>query len=411
MVALLLLALSAGLSSCSLGGIGGQSTAHTVNIVAVFPATGPSSSLGQAMGHAVDLAVKQQGALGGGYTLTVAHVDEASVGVDASVAQAVAAPQTMGVVGPFGSTAAAAILPGLAQAGVATISPTATLPGLTKADQAAAEGLTFNQLHLQGKPANFFRLTADDNAIGATAASMALASTQAHGLGAHSVYVVNDGSPSGKAQAAAFQSALKAGHGALAGTATITAGDEISVQTGVSSIIEGAPDAVFYAGDETLGADLRRTLTLTGAPQLGILTAGASADDPGWGALVGNPVVATNTTSLLPAQDLATASGGKSFVTAFQAAYPGASVTPQVALAYDAAMVEISAIKSVIAAKQAPTRAAILSAIAGSKYAGVTGQIAFDKNGDPTTTPGFAIYTCDQKGAWSYQSPFAGSGA
>jgi branched-chain amino acid transport system substrate-binding protein len=402
----LMIALLAGwLAACSVG----PSANHTILLVTIFPASGASGAIGQSMTRAVDLAVKQNAALGGGYTLTDSHVDESSVTVGSDAAQAVTNAQVMGVVGPFDSLAAVAALPALAQAGVVTISPTATLPGLTKADQATTEGLTISQWRPQGKPISFFRLTADDNAIAAAAADLALASPQAHGLGSHSVYVVDDGSPSGKAQSAAFQAELKTGHGTVAGSRSVALGDEISVQTAVSAIIEANPDCVFFAGDLAVAADLRRTLTQTGAPQLGILTAGAAANDPAWGGAVGGAVLSGYTTGLLPAQDLTKLPGARAFETAYQSAYPSATITSQSALAYDAAMDEIHAIKTLIAAQKAPTRAAVLSAVAAAKYAGVTGQIAFDKNGDPVTTTGFAVYTCDTKGVWSYQTTIAGA--
>lgn len=388
------------LAACSPG----PTSNHTLALVTIFPASGASGAIGQSMLRAVDLAVTQHAALGGGYTLTDTHVDESSVTVGPDAAQAVANAQVMGVIGPFDSQAAVAALPALAQAGVVTISPTATLPGLTKADQATAEGLTFSQAHPQGKPVSFFRLTADDNAIGAAAADLALVSPQAHGLGSHSVFVVDDGSPSGKAQSAAFQSELKAGHGAVAGSRSVATGDDVGMQTTVSAIIEANPDSVYVAGDAAAAADLRRTLTQTGAPQLVILASGAAADDPAWGDTVGAPVLAGYTTGLLPTQDLSKLSGAQAFQTAYQSAYPGATITPQSALAYDAAMVEINAITSLLNAQKTPTRAAVVSAVAATKYTGVTGQIAFDKNGDPLTPPAFSVYTCDTKGVWTYQS-------
>jgi branched-chain amino acid transport system substrate-binding protein len=319
--------------------------------------------------------------------------------------------QVMGVVGPFDSLAAVAALPALAQTGVVTISPTATLPGLTKADQATTEGLAISQWRPQGKPISFFRLTADDNAIAAAAADLALASPQAHGLGSHSVYVVDDGSPSGKAQSAAFQAELKTGHGTVAGSRSVALGDEISMQTTVSAIVEASPDSVYFAGDPAAAADLRRTLTQTGAPQLVLLTAGAAADDPAWSDTVGAPVLSGYTVGLLPTQALTKLAGAQAFQTAYQSAYPGATVTPQSALAYDAAIVEIRAIKSLIAAQKTPTRAATLSAVTATNLAGVTGQIAFDKNGDPTAPPDFSIYTSDTKGIWTYQASVAAKAA
>jgi hypothetical protein len=46
----------------------------------------------------------------------------------------------------------------------------------------------------------------------------------------------------------------------------------------------------------------------------------------------------------------------------------------------------------------------VLSAVTTTKYAGVTGTLAFDQNGDSTTPAGFALYSCDAKGAWHYQT-------
>jgi branched-chain amino acid transport system substrate-binding protein len=132
------------------------------------------------------------------------------------------------------------------------------------------------------------------------------------------------------------------------------------------------------------------------------------ADDPDWGDALGNPLFAANTTAILPAQDFSKLSGAQAFQTAYQSAYAGATVTPEAALAYDAAMIEIQAIKGVIAAGKAPTRAAVLAAVTATKYSGVTGAIAFDKQGDPTTPPPFAVYTCDAKGAWTYQTSIGG---
>jgi hypothetical protein len=40
----------------------------------------------------------------------------------------------------------------------------------------------------------------------------------------------------------------------------------------------------------------------------------------------------------------------------------------------------------------------------GATYQGVTGSLAFDKNGDNTRAIPFSVYTCDSKGAWKYIS-------
>ncbi len=86
-------------------------------------------------------------------------------------------------------------------------------------------------------------------------------------------------------------------------------------------------------------------------------------------------------------------------------------MTPQSALAYDAAMDEISALKTLIAAGKTPTRAGLLQAVAAGSYTGVTGKIAFGPTGDPATPLLFAVYTCDAKGHWSYQASVTGKAA
>lgn len=403
LAAVVALLLTGWLSAC-----GVRPASQTLTILAIAPANGDNSALGASITQAVDLAVKQHANLGGGYILTAQHLDESSVTIAQDVAQAVKNQQVIGVVGPFSSQAAVAAIPALTQAGIVTISPTAMLPGLTKSSQASAEGLTFSELHPTGKPNVFFRLTADDTAAGSAAADLALAPASAHGLGAHTVFVVDDGSLSAKAQIASFVRELKAKRGAVAGSRTGMQNDATSVQTAVSAIIDANPDSVFYAGDVQLGALLRSTLTLTGAPQLPLLTTGPAAGTLAWSDAIGSrPILSAYTTDLYPAQDLAKLPSAQSFVTAYQAAYPGQQVLPQSALAYDAAMDEISAINTLIAAKQAPTRAAIVHAVATGAYTGVTGKIAFDANGDPAAGAAFAVYSADAKGAWNYQTSIA----
>lgn len=384
-----------------------SSSSKALSLLAIFPASGEQSAIYASMANAVDLAAQQNKSLGG-YTLSVTHLDETDVALGASVAQALANPQVMGAIGPTTSVGAAAAVPPLAQAGVPTISPTAMLPGLTQASQASANGVNFSQLHPKGKPVSFFRMTADDSQAGVAAADLALAATSAHGMGAHTVFVADDGTPSGKAQAAAFERELKAAKGAVAGSASFTLGDAVGVQTTVSAIVDANPDCVFFAGGAAAAAQLRGALSQSGALAEPLLLAGSAAGDAGWGAAVGGALLGANTTGLLPGQDLTTASGSKTFVAAYQAAFSGAQPTPQSALAYDAAMDEISALKALIAAGKTPTRAGVLQAVATGAYSGVTGKIAFGATGDLASAPLFAIYATDAKGVWHYQASVTG---
>ena len=400
-LALVLVAsLTVWLAGCSLG----KNPDKTLTIATVFPQTGANAAIGHSMQDAVDLAVHQNATLPNGYKLTATHIDEAAGSRDADVSRAIGNHHVMGIVGPMTSDSALAILPMIEQNNIATISPSATLPGLTDASAAASEGLTFTNLHPTGSAVAFFRLPATDGAIGKAAADTAVSSTDAHGLGAQAVFLVDDGSASAKAVAAAFTQELKAKGGSVAGQKSLVTGSGDNTQSIVSAIIEADPSIVFFAGDTAAGAELRSTLSLTGAPQLVVLAAGPIADDPSWSASVGITPASGYTTALLPHPDLTAMTGAKSFVSAFQAAYPNETVLPQSALAYDAAMDEITAISAALKSGKPVTRAAVLSAVTSAKYPGVTGTLAFAANGDNTAPLALSVYSCDTKGVWHYQA-------
>jgi branched-chain amino acid transport system substrate-binding protein len=383
------------LAACS----GGESASNkTLAIATVLPTTGVDAPLGLAMQNAVDLAVQQHATLGKGFTLAVVHVDAASSNPASAATTLASDPHILGIVGPADSQTALGMLPIISQNGLTTLSPGATLPGLTQATAAAAEKLSFAQLHPQGTPVAFFRLPRTDDALGKAAAHIA----------GHAVFIVDDGTTSGRGLASAFSLELKATHGSVVGQKSLAVDVPDSAQSVVSAIFIADPDTVFFAGGTAAGAALRGTLTLSGAPQLPLLTAGQIANHPGWAATVGVAAAAGNTTALLPAQELATLPKAKAFVAAYQAAFPGQAVLPQGALAYDAAQDEIAAIQSLVGAGKVATRAAVRAAVAAARYVGVTGALAFDKSGDDTTSLPFSLYACDTKGAWHYQKTLTG---
>lgn len=398
----LALALALWLAAC-----GAHTTTDRVYTIAtIFPESGAEATVGLAMERGVDLAVRQHAALGNDAVLAVRHVD--SQGSDAGQAAALLAadPSVMGIVGPLDSASAVRILPIIERSGLVMISPGATLPGLTQADQAVGEGLAFAQLHPAGTATAFFRLPPDANAIGAAAADFAMAPTQVHGLAAQSAVLVSDGSAVAQALATAFARELRARHGTIVGQQTITLTPQSNVQALVSAVVAANPDVIFYAGGMAGGAALRGALSLSGAP-LPILVTGAIADDPTWATAVGMPAAAANTIALLAAPDLGTLAPAKAFTTAYQAAYPGAPLLPESVLAYDAAMDEMSAIAARIHAGQPVTRAAVLARVATAAYAGISGTLAFARNGDDLTRIGLSVYTCDAQGAWQYTTTVA----
>ncbi len=404
LLACLLAALA--LPGCALGGA--RATSQTLSLLTVFPLTGADAALGLAMQRGVDLAVQQNASLGGGYQLTVSHIDESLGNTGQVVGADIAGGQVVGIVGPLSSESALSVEPVIENAGVVTITPGATLAGLTRSDRAKAEGLDFAQLHPQGAPVVFLRLPQTSDAEGKAAADLAMASSQRHGLSARSIFIVDDGSLSGKSLAAAFSAELIAKGGSVAGRQTFTDDAMANPMGLVAAIVQAYPDAVFYAGDTLKGAGLRAALSLSGVPSLPLLTTGAIADNPGWSDSVGGPLISGSTTAMLSARDLSTLKGAQAFLQAYQSAYSGAEPLPQAALAYDAAMDEISAIKAAISAGKKPTASAVLAGVTAATYAGVTGNLAFDKNGDNSSVIPFSVYTCDTKGVWTYRASVGG---
>jgi ABC-type branched-subunit amino acid transport system substrate-binding protein len=289
-------------------------------------------------------------------------------------------------------------VPLIEKAHLATISPGAVLAGLAQSTQTEPDGVDYPSLHPKGTTLAYFQLAALDRSAVA-AAKLAVAPASAHGLSAHSIFIVNDGTPGGQGEAAAFVQALTAAGGSSAGSATVTGDTPGSAQQAAIDIIRTDPDAVFYAGGTAAGAELRSALTLTGAPQVVILTAAPIANNPGWSAAVGLAPASAYTVALLPGQMSASSPAATAFAKAYHAAY-GLDPLPQAAMAYDAAMDEISAIKALIAAGKPITRDAVLARVTTGSYTGVTGTLAFDANGIPKTPPSFGIYACQSSGAW-----------
>lgn len=392
----LALLLTLALAGCSLHRT--DETIPRVTLATVFPETGADAATGLAMEHAVDLAVQQYATSIKGYRLTVKHIDSAKLAPTAAYAAAIADSHVLGVVGPFESAAALGLLPAVRQAGVTTISPGAVLPRTAMASAPTTPSPTNTSTQQSTVLSNaFFDLAVSSARLGSSAADLAVASARDHGLGAHAVYVVDDGTDTSKALVTTFADELKTKGGTVAGTDSLHAADPVSPQHVVSGIIAAAPDLVFFAGSDADAATLRRTLTQTGAPSLQMLTVGAFSAADKWTKLVGSPLVAGNTVSLTSAINLSSA-GAKAFALAYSSAFQRQAVTPQTALAYDAAMDEIAAMRATVAAKQPLTRAQVRTRVAETTYNGITGPIAFGPDGGLTRTIPLTLYTWNAEG-------------
>ena len=357
--------------------------------------------------YGADLAIQQNSDLGNGYKLTVKHDNyEGTSGVDPSVAannvtQLASDPSVIAVMGPFNSGVAKVIIPIAERSHLTLISPANTNPGLTKQQYAQANGINFTELHPAGSKEYYFRLPGTDDVQGKVDAQVAAGAP----VNAKNAYVVDDDSTYGIGLANYFVNNFQSGGGTVLGRSSITAQQASSFPSLASTIASKHPDAVFFGGVTSGGGGLLKK-DLVAAGYTGPMVGGDGiAEDPAWAQAAGP--AATGTYGSVAAPDTSQFKSGPAatFVSDYKAAFPGKDITPYSAMAYDATMIEIKAIKGLISSGKAVTRENVRDAIASIQYDGVTGHISFDANGDNAGNKVFSIYWIDTStnGQWAFK--------
>jgi branched-chain amino acid transport system substrate-binding protein len=278
------------------------------------------------------------------------------------------------------------------------ISPTNTNPGLTKQEFAEANGINFELLHPAGKPEAYFRLAGTDDVQGKVDADIALAAP----LSATTAYVIDDNTTYGKGLAKVFTTEFTSHGGSIVGSTSITPDQVSNLPQLATTIVGKNPGVVFYGGVTSGGGGaLKKDLVEKGG-NMPMVGGDGIADDPAWLTTAG--AAAVNTYGTVAAPDISglTSATAQSFITAYKAAFPGKDLLPYSAAAYDAAMIEITAIKNLIKAGKDVTRANVRDEVAGISYDGVTGHISFDANGDNSGQKVFSVYGVGADGKWAF---------
>jgi branched-chain amino acid transport system substrate-binding protein len=374
-------------------GIGNSSLLCGGNIALATdaPTTGVDAIVGKPVEDAINLAVLQHHDLGGGYNLKAINYDDESTAGDgddpargaSNMKSMVKNACIVGMIGPYGSHEAQTEMPIAANAGLAMISPSNTNPGLTLRQYATAglpQGITFDQLHPTGKMTNYFRVVAND-----AIQMLADADFTADELAARSVYiVVSRPSPYGGLLVGGFATEFLAKGGTVVATENLEWHDPAAPAALAARIAAAAPDAVYFGGTQDGGAGLlKEQLALHG--YTGPFVSGDGvAGDSRFIDQAGGASAAQNSYATVAGPDLSTFTAGAAakFLHDYRARYPGQQATIYAATAYDAAMIEITAIKNLIRMGRAVTRAAVIEQIQNIQYTGITGPIRFDKNGD-----------------------------
>ena len=351
-----LVALSATLATgCSSGGSSSSSGGDVIKIGFAAPLTGDNAIYGQGMKKAVQLAVEEANASEevkkAGYTFDVHAEDDMGDPKQAvNVANLLASDlKVVGVVGHFNSGCSIPASPVYNEAKLAMVSVSSN-PALTA----------------QGLP-NVDRVVAKDDAQGAAAGELV-----ASKLGLKSVAVVDDSTPYGQGLAAQFISAFENKGGQVVAQEHINTG-EVDFGALSNRIKAKNPQAIYYAGALNQGALLSKQ------SKEAVLKVPLIGGDMLYAAdyiKVATPALAEGDVATSLGLPLDQQPKGKEFAAKYQAKF-GSKPEAYDSYAYDAAWSIINAI-----IKVGPKRDAVMKAVRDGNLDGVTGVVAFDKNGD-----------------------------
>ncbi|WP_441248052.1 branched-chain amino acid ABC transporter substrate-binding protein [Kitasatospora sp. McL0602] len=345
---------------------GGSSGKPTYTIAFQGPLTGPNAQLGINIDWGLKLAVKQANDKGDlPFTLAVKEADDQgdpSKGPTAAQ-QLIGDSSVVGVVGPTFSGATKAAEPLFTQAGLASVSASATNTSLTD-------------------PANgfktFFRIVPPDSAQGTSAADYLVKK-----LGAKTVYLIDDKSDYGVGLAGNIKAQLAA-DGATVVTDSVAAGtnDYSAVATKVAN--SGA-QALYYAGYYADAAPLAKSLKQTS--YAGKMMSDDGTNDPKFVQLAGAAAEGWQFTCPCLSAAASTDQAAKDFVSAYTklANQPPGTYSPE---GFDTANTIISVMKSI---GKDVTRAKVVDGLRTVDYKGLTKEIKFQPNGE-VTEKGIFVY-------------------
>jgi branched-chain amino acid transport system substrate-binding protein len=373
----------------------------TIKIGVDLPTSGADASSGVPARNGAELAIEQANARGGvkigdkTYKLEMYALDDAINGVHnpeqgAKNAQAfVADPAVLGVLGPFNSNVARAMMPILNNAGLVNISPSNTGPALTKPEYGEVPNL-----RPTGK-VTYFRVCATDDFQGPAAADFMYDE-----LKLRNIYILDDTETYGKGIADQVNKRFVEKGGTVVAQegvplATSQGRDYRTILTKIAGITPPV-DGIFYGGTTSNGL---------GAARKQMADAGLTIPFMGGDGIQEDQFItdageeAAGSYSTVAAVDATTLEGAKKFIADYTAKWSAEDLGAYSAPMFDAANILIAAMER--AGK--PDREAIrLALLDGTTYDGAIGTTSFDENGD-TTNKWISVYEV-KDGKWTFVS-------
>lgn len=409
------------LTACGAGTTGTNQATKIIKIGSDFPVSGNDQSNGLPAQNGAQYAVDEANSQSflPGYTFVLDHKDDVgpSGAHDSSVAlknfqDLIGDAAVAGIVGPFNSSIAQAVMPTANQAPIAVISPSASNDCLT---QDTPEWLCAgpNELVQKLRPTGqvtFFRTATLDQFQGGALAQYAYQT-----LKSHSAFVIDDTETYGTGLAKNF---IHAFHDVLGGTITNGTSTSVKVQNDYSNVLTTAasqhPDLIFFGGnDSTGGTTIREQMgKIAGLEKTPFMLGDGSKTTTFAKSII--PLGGGSVYGSVPGVDVSQVSKAKAFLDGYQKKYgnPGAYSGG----GYDNAWILMLAIKAAIdkhvnppansndSAQAKTFRQAVIDAIKQTSYDGVTGHQSFDINGD-TRNKTISIYTLGNAGVgdgWKY---------
>lgn len=341
---------------------GGAAAPQTYRLAVLAPLEAGQVEFGRGIRNGAQLAVEQwnDAHQPGGPFFELVPFDDSSdpaTGLQAA-AEILQIPGLAGVVGTYNSGVAQAVLPSLAAAGVAMVSPGNTDPALTLGANPANPVRPFS---------NYFRLVVPDSVQGPALAEYAFSE-----LGITEVAVLSESKEVSQGLADAFSDRFQELGGTVTRSQTAAEGTtDYSALLG--EIASTTPQLLFYAGEVPNASLVREQATATGllVPMMG-------GDGMKAQVYIDDAEVSTEddiASSLgVPADLLPSAAN---FVTAYAAAGFDEPASDFGAYAYDAANLLMAA-----AVNSGGQRAGILGYLESVDSEGATGRLAFNSFGD-----------------------------
>jgi branched-chain amino acid transport system substrate-binding protein len=408
-------------SACTVFG-GGSSPAPVIKIGVDLPLSGDEGRVAKPALNGIQYYVQKHPTIDG-FAVSLVTKDDSVGGVPeplrgaANIQSLAADPLVMAVIGPFDSSVARAEIPVANPAWLAMVSPATGSPCLTKSLYLpAALNPTRTAITCKdaGLPAaselrpsganNYFRLSTTDDLQGPAAADYAYNTLHIFRLG-----VVFDHEPYGEALAAGFSARFVQLGGSVVGRLDLDPAAKPDAVAFLKRVRADGAQAVYFGGiTANKGCVIRSQMA-------GIFDAGQAspylggdgiAEDPGCVQDAGANAAGIYAT--VPAVDPASVPAAASVIAGFKAAYPKAGdYGPYTMLGYDAAAVVYHGLDQAIKAwgGHRPPRGSVISKLAATQsFAGTTGVIGFDSNGD-TTHRIVSIYepaTADLSAPWTH---------